>query len=419
MGDDHAAGLVDGRPAGAGGGTPHLFRRLLPVGCVITVIGLMGSFTLPFISLFLSTSVGASPVQTAVFLFLTPLSGVAAATVIGRLSDRPRSRRRFLLITTLCGVAGYGVYASTHHYWVLLAASMSLVAVSAASFPQSFAFARQVLDSQGSTGSPKAISTLRMLVSVSWVAGPPVAALLLGELDFTGLFLLVATGYGLAALIIVSRLTEPAAAAGGPAPGQPGDLPPGGPTMLLAAAAFLMLLCAASLNTLTMPLYVTNELRGTVQQAGWILGLCAVLEIPLMLVFGALTTRIALHRLVLIGAGLGLAYFGVLSVATSVWQALAAQVLAACFISAVAGLGISYFQDLRPGHPGRATTTFTNTQRISAMLAGPVLGLGQHLGYRLAYGSGAVLCAAGLLTLLYAHRRTRRRDSPPRPEGPI
>ncbi|MFC7483611.1 hypothetical protein ACFQX7_31340 [Luedemannella flava] len=84
----------------------------------------------------------------------------------------------------------------------------------------------------------------------------------------------------------------------------------------------------------------------------------------------------------------------------------AAQVLNACFIAAVGGLGISYFQDLMPGLPGRATTMFTNAQRLSAMLAGLVFGVVQIAGYRSAYLIGVGLCASGLLLL--AAERARR-----------
>jgi hypothetical protein len=34
------------------------------------------------------------------------------------------------------------------------------------------------------------------------------------------------------------------------------------------------------------------------------------------------------------------------------------------------------------------------------MLAGPLLSLSQHLGYRSAYAAGALLCGGGLLLLL-------------------
>jgi SET family sugar efflux transporter-like MFS transporter len=79
---------------------------------------------------------------------------------------------------------------------------------------------------------------------------------------------------------------------------------------------------------------------------------------------------------------------------------VAGQVLNALFIAAVSGLGISYMQDMLPHHPGRATTLFTNSFPLGAMLAGPLFGVAQHFDYRLAYWLCTALCAAGLLLLI-------------------
>jgi len=374
-------------------------RPLLPLGSVIATVGFMGAFTLPFLTLFLSTAVGADPARTALYLFLVPLAGIALATMLGRWSDRPGRRRPALLLPVLAGAAGYAAFAVVRDFWLLLAVAVTVVAASGAAFPQSFAFARAVLDGQGSTRTPAVMNVLRMLVSVAWVAGPPVAAVTLAALDFTGFYLVVAAGYVVAALILVTRVAEPPPR---PEPADP-DAPDGaapGATLWLAAAAFFLIQAAAGLNILAMPLYLTADLHGSVHDAGWVLALCALLEIPLMLGMGALTARIPVRHLVVAGTGVGVGYFVLVAVAQSTWHVMAAQVLNACFIAASAGLGISYVQDLLPGAPGRATTTFANTHRLSGMLAGPLLSLSQHLGYRSAYAAGALLCGGGLLLLL-------------------
>ncbi len=57
-------------------------------------------------------------------------------------------------------------------------------------------------------------------------------------------------------------------------------------------------------------------------------------------------------------------------------------------------------QDMLPRHPGRATTLFTISFPLGAILAGPLFGLAQHYGYRLAYWMCVGLCVAGLLVLM-------------------
>jgi MFS transporter, SET family, sugar efflux transporter len=383
----------------------QLIHLLLPLGSVTVLVGVVGALTSPFLSLFLSGTLHADPVHSAVFLFATPLSGVLAATVIGRLSDRPAMRRRLLLFAAGSGCVGYGLFAIFRDYWVLLGLSVTLVAISGSMFPQVFAFGRQLIDQDGSSRGPAAISSLRMLVSLSWVAGPPVAAILLGVIDFSGVFAVTAAGYALAAVIVIAWLAEPAAtvvpaAAAVPATVVPAPASGGGTSALFAALGFTLMQSAAGLGMLALPLFLSVDLHSGVRQAGVIVGTCAALEIPLMVLFGALAARVRLRLLVLLGGGFGVGYYVVVSFTVSSWQVGAAQLLNACFISAVTGLGISYFQDLLPGYPGRATTMFTNTNRISAMVAGPIFGVVQHFGYRLAYGFGAGLCSTGLLVLV-------------------
>ena len=168
----------------------------------------------------------------------------------------------------------------------------------------------------------------------------------------------------------------------------------------LSAAAFTLLQTPLTLSVQALPLFIGKELGGDVADAGLMLGLCAALEIPLMLGLGLLSVRVPLRLLLFAGAVCGIAYYSLVAVASSVWLLLAGQVLNALFIAAVSGLGISYMQNMLPGQPGRATTLFTNSFPLGAMLAGPLLGLSQHFGFRLAYVLCAALCAAGLVLLM-------------------
>jgi MFS transporter, SET family, sugar efflux transporter len=136
-----------------------------------------------------------------------------------------------------------------------------------------------------------------------------------------------------------------------------------------------------------------------------VLGLCAAIEIPLMLVFGAMAARWPMHRLVLAGTGFGTAYCLATIFATSIWQVALAQVLHACFVCTIGGLGISYFQELMPTALGRATTLFSNAGRISGMLSGLAFGLAQVHGYRLAFVMALGLAISGTGVLALSQRR--------------
>jgi MFS transporter, SET family, sugar efflux transporter len=391
-----AAGTAAVRPAA---------RRWYPLALVLLAVGLATAITVPFLNLFLDTAVHAGPARVTLFLVVAPLSAVCVSTLIGRLSDRRPIRRPLLVVAAVAGCVGSGCTAVVRNYWVLLALTVTATAAATALLPQAFAYAREVV--QGSGRAAMTISSLRTLFSIAWVAGPPLAALLLDAGGFRLVDGGAATLYVLTALVAFRGLGDPATAAAvrerpvsrqGAGPDAPRRV------IVLTVAAFVLLQCAGNLGVQAMALFVRGDLGGEIRDAGLILGLCAGLEIPLILAFGVLSARVPLRRLVPAGAAFGVAYFVVAATATSTWQLAAGQLLNACAIAAVQGLGVTYVQDMLPRHPGRAATLFSNAFPTGAMLAGPVLGAAQHFGYRTAYTAGAVLCAAGLVLLLLAGR---------------
>jgi SET family sugar efflux transporter-like MFS transporter len=385
---------------------------LLPLGLVFLTVGISTAVVGPFLSLFLSTAVHAGPLKVTVFLVGAPLSGVLMATLLGRLSDRRPIRRKLLIGAALAGLIGTAVTAFVRDYWILLGLTVTATALAGSLFPQTFAYARQVLQRDSPGRAAMGISTLRTVFSLAWVAGPPLAAFLLDVGGFRYVYGMAAAMYALAALVAIFLLDEVDA----PAPVSVDE--PAAPVgdrvrLLFTIVAFTFLMVPLTLSVQTLPLFISVDLGRPVTDAGLILGLCAALEIPLMLGLGALTTRLPLHPLLLGGALCGVAYFGLAAVTTSVWVLFAGQLFNALFIAAVSGLGISYVQDMLPGQPGRASTLFSNTFPIGAVVAGPLFGLAQHFGYRLSYVMATGLCVAGLLLLVTARNtdRTRYRGS--------
>jgi SET family sugar efflux transporter-like MFS transporter len=301
------------------------------------------------------------------------------------------------------GALAWTLFALLRDYWLLLLVAVTLWAVASSQMPQVFAYARQLLERSRSAKAPLVMSGLRMTMSIAWVGGPPLGALLIVVGGFDGLFLASAAIYAVAVVVTVVWLPEL-----GPSPAPAPDVrqQPGlRREIVLAALAFVLLQGATSVGVAAMPLFVTENLGGTTGDAGLVLGLCAALEIPLMLGFGALAIRFNHRVLVLAGGAVALAYYTIMLLTDATWQVMAAQVLHAVVISAVMGVGISYFQDLAPDRPGYASTLYTNTNKTSAMLSGPLLGLAQHFGFRTAYGMGLVMSVLGLALLLAARRR--------------
>jgi SET family sugar efflux transporter-like MFS transporter len=390
----------------------RLGRALLPLGLLFLAVGVSVALFNPFMSLFLSTEVDAGPIEITVFLIVAPLAGVLASSLIGRLSDRRPIRRRLLIGGAVAGLIGTGVTSVVRDYWVLLALAVTAFAVAGSLFPQSFAYARQVLERDDPARAPIGISALRTVFSLAWVGGPPLAALLLGAGGFVWVYGTAALMYALAALVAIYWLDEVPARAPRAADDPVDDRVTAGRwTLWLTAVAFTLLQTPLTLAVQSLPLFIDAELHGDVGDAGLLLGLCAALEIPLMLGLGLLAVRLPLRRLLFTGAACGVAYYGLAAVATGLWMLIAGQVLNALFIAAVTGLGISYVQNMLPGHPGRATTLFSNAFPLGAMLAGPLFGVAQRFDYRLAYWFCAALCAAGLLLLIVVRNERPQRHA--------
>ncbi|NMO57628.1 MFS transporter [Actinoplanes sp. TBRC 11911] len=393
----------------------RLTRRLFPLTLIFIAVGLSTSFVGPYLALFLNDAVHAGPVRTTVFLIAAPASGVVIAWVVGRLSDHRPIRRRLLLVAATAGLAGTALTAVVRDYWVLLAITVTLTAMAASLVPQSYAYARQVLQHGDPARAAMAISLLRTLLSAAWVGGPPVAALLLASRGFGLVYGFAALTYTVALGAVLFGLKEVPRPVGEDGAPLVEVAPAPRRTIYVIIAGFVSITVTMTLGVQAMPFYVSTDLGGSVRQAGLVLGLCALLEIPLLIAFGALAARVPLRRLILFGALVGIAYQTAATLATTVWMLAAAQVLNATFIATISGLGVSYVQDLMPGRPGRATTMITNTYPAGQILAGPAFGLAQHFGFRLAYGMNLGLCVVGLLLMIAAGRRA----STARPEPVI
>ncbi|GAA3641939.1 SET family sugar efflux transporter-like MFS transporter [Lentzea atacamensis] len=378
--------------------SPLLSRTFLQLSAISVVSGVSMAFAMPFHSLFLTSEVRVTPVQLSAFLIASPLASVVASTIMGKLSDGRVQRRYLLVAGGVAGTIGYSLFAVLRDYWFLLGTAVVFVAITSSLLPQIFAYGRAV-----SRGPSMMVSVLRTLLSVAWVAGPPLAALMVAKTGWIGLFAATAL-LQLGVAVLAFTLPVPVAQ-----PEEEKTEEEAGPSrggMSVVAAAFVFLQGSVGLAVSGLPLFVTTELRGTAGDAGLAMGLCAALEIPMILWFGSLANRMSQHKLVILGAVIGLSYHGLMLLTDAVWQVMAAQLLHATVISLVMGVGLTYFQSLEPSRPGHASTMFSNTQIVGGMIAGALTGVSQQLGFRWIYGFSLTMVALGLVLLVVAGRVT-------------
>ncbi|RQR81623.1 MULTISPECIES: sugar efflux transporter [unclassified Burkholderia] len=386
--------------------------HFVPLSAAALMLGVAMSFTAPYLSLFGVQAAAMSPSLAGVFMTLIAASGVVASTWAGRWSDR-RDRHRPLLVVSLAAAAlGFALLCVLRAHGPVIAAGTILLGAGAVSLSQIFSFARAVLPVDDDAQRELASAALRTMLSVAWVFGPALGALILAQTGFTGLFLAASAGF-VACAAIVARIPEPArrpaavhVRAVDHAPAPSGDaasvvVAPRARVLRTLVALTLMGL-VANATMIVLPLYIVRGLGGTPANVSAALGLAALLEIPMMLWLGIRSTRLDKARWLTACAVVHAAYFIGLATVTRVDLILPLQLLSACVVAITSCLGMTRVCDLMPTRPGTATAMFFSTARVGSIASGVLSGACVDLfGYRATFAGccGLALVACVLLAL--------------------
>jgi SET family sugar efflux transporter-like MFS transporter len=156
---------------------------------------------------------------------------------------------------------------------------------------------------------------------------------------------------------------------------------------------------AQAISMANMSLLVIEELGGSETQVGIIFSLAPVFELPLMLYFGFLATRMDSERLIRIALGLAVVYYGALTLVQAPWHIYPLQVLSAAMVAVTSGVAITFFQNKLPGQFGTATNLYVNAIRIGSTSGYLLFGsIASRFGHRGAYVACTVLSVAALLS---------------------
>ncbi|GAA0511487.1 MFS transporter [Deinococcus depolymerans] len=376
----------------------------------VFLLGFGLSLAVPYLALYAVNRAGMTPFQIGVFLTLNAVSAVVVATLLARWSDRLPNRKPIVMATLAAGAAAYTLISVTPHFAGLLLIGSLLLSLGAAAFPQVFSFARASLNDTPGELADRAMTVLRSVFSLSWVVGPGLGALLLGENDYHAVFLAAAACFALAALPLIrvpGRRPQPT-------PGITPDLPDtprpaARRAVALGALAFVLYGMSMQMGMAMFPLFVTETLGGTAGEVGLLVGLCALLEIPVMLALVTVRRLPGVPTLIAAGMGLFVLHFALIVLAHGLPALIAAQVIRAVVLAILAGLGMTYFQTLMPGRFSAATTLFANTGSVGGMLSGVTSGVvAQTFGYRSVFVVCAALTLLGFAVMTWTNRRAAR-----------
>ncbi|MGL6176832.1 MAG: sugar efflux transporter, partial [Vibrionaceae bacterium] len=310
---------------------------------VTFITGVAVALQVPTLSLFLAQEVQVRPFLIGLFYTINAVAGIAVSQWLGQRSDRRGDRKTLILRCCFAGVALSLLFAWCRNYWLLATLGVMLSALTATASPQLFALAREY-SAQQNKRADFFNSIMRSQFSLAWVIGPPIAFSLAIGYGFEWMYLASTAAYLLCAYVVWRWL---------PSLPQKAPQAAGEQTNCRTVPRLRVLFLASTLSwtcnsmyLINMPLYVTKQLGFDDQWAGFLMGTAAALEVPVMLLAGYYAARVGKRPMLLVAIVAGVAFYGGLIALESQTELLLLQVFNAIFIGIVAGIGMSYFQDV-------------------------------------------------------------------------
>ncbi len=391
-------------------------RSFVVVLTCCLLLGLSGSFVAPFLSMFGTLEVGMSPLRFGVFMTLTSLSSIVVTTILAHWSDTHLSRRTMLLLGSAGGALGYTGFALVRDVFWLTVIGSTLLAVSAVTFSQVFAYARELL---GRSAIPKSEAPLymnffRMFIALAWTFGPAVASWVMVFYSYRGMFLTAALLF-VALMAVVLRFIPPTPPASRQETAAHTPLRDSlrRPDVLAYFSGFVLISACGTIGFMNLPLLVLQPLHGTPRHVGIIYSLAPVFELPLMFYFGLLASSGDQTRIIRLGAVIAILYYSSLVFVGAPWQVYPLQILGAAMTAINSGVAITFFQNYLPGQPGTATNLYASALRVGSTAGYLLFGsLASTIGYRGVFVFCAALSVTTLLLFLNERRRARGRYRP-------
>ena len=360
--------------------------------------GICGAFFYPLSSLFIIEALGATPAMLSVYMILSIVASVVVSQLIAAKSDKGWNRKTILLFSLtsyFITVTGFGFIRD---YYLAVGFAMIFGSLSGAIFGQLFALGREYAD-EHIEDSTSFLSIMRAGIAIAWVVGPPIAFTLKSAFGFSASFFAAAVATAitivLAACFLPNSMIEEQQAV-------EEKKGPVGTMVILFSVALILMFSANNLYITTMPLYLSQELLVNASWVGYMFGMAALCEIPIMLKAGRLAARFGTMKLLALALVSGCLFFVAMLNVTEFWQLLSIQVFNGLFIGMTATLGMVAMQDMMRDRLGTASTLFSNLLQVSMLIASLSVGVvGELYSYYAAFYVCLVLAACSLLMLIY------------------
>ncbi|EOB6242969.1 sugar efflux transporter [Vibrio vulnificus] len=342
-----------------------------------TIIGLCGAFFYPLTSLFLVEQLNASPMMLSLYMVVAVISSVSVSQVIAGKSDRGWQRKTILLISVSCQLVTVFSFIFIREYWIAIVVVSLLGSISGAAFGQLFALGREYGDKYV-TDSASFVSTMRAGIAIAWVFGPPLAFLLKAAYGFEASFTVAATIIAMSILVIflgIPNVERNLRVEKEPSRANRGWVSSVNPLVSIYCLIIVLAFAANNLYIVSMPLYLSQELKVDANWLGVLFGVAALCEIPVMLWAGKLARRWSALTIMKVGIASGVLFYSVMLLATNYTHLIVAQILNGIFIGTCATLGMVVMQDMMKDKLGTASTLFSNMLQLSMLVSSLSVGV--------------------------------------------
>ena len=380
-------------------------RLLVPSSALLW--GLQLAFLSPALALILVNLYGATTAEVGWVLAVYNASGFIASLLLPAYADR---RQDYLGPMLACGALTLVLALALGIVTTLPLATIALVVIGG---PAGVGSSMLYAHLRHSGARPADVVNTRAIVSVAWVAGPPLATFIIGWFGNRAILLAIAAvavlNIATTMLMISQRRAIQLSSATTAAAPTPDEAPVGRLGIVLITAAFVLLQAANATGMTILTVYVIETVHLDVVWAGVALGVAAALEVPALILIGRLTERFSSLVLIATGCLAGIAYYVGLAFVTGPVALIALQPLNAWCFAGIGGVGLTLFQQMIP-RPGLSTGLYMNTRRVGSILSGAIIAVGSltAFGQRGIFLTSAAVTFVGLIIIAIANRTSTR-----------
>ena len=325
---------------------------------------------------------GFEPISIGIYTIAYAISGIYVSQKFGAMADRGVNSKT-LYIISLFGIMFAALsYAVFTEFWQILIAGTLFMGFARASIPMILIMVRHFADSSA-LNPTKVNAQIRSSVSLIWIVGPPLAFLAVDLLGFQKTFVIAAVLSLLVALYAYVRLPNQTATISSSDKSidkQNTAIPR---IVIYFGITLFFGNVANNCYISAMPLYLINDLDMPVSYPGVLLGLTALIEVPIMLFAAKWAQQIGVIRLLMISFLIALVFYSLCQFVEDVIYWVLLQGLNGVFFGIFVGVGISLLQDNAPNCIGKATAFYSNMMALGSMAGVSLMGLtSQFFGYK-------------------------------------